>query len=235
MSGHTGQVPDTLVRRGDWVHQSLCQDMDTETFFTAAQAQNARRTCLVCPVLEDCQRWVMAVESGVAEEFRFGVVAALTAAERAALDPIVQERQARLQEKKRAKAAAAVTAGHEPKPEPSPAPAPKPKPKPKPVPKPEPDAAPKPRRTKPPAKCPSNSAYMRHLQRGEPIDDGCRAEHARVTKAARYSKREKAVYAPWSRGLSDPDIAAATGLSPVVVRRTRARLGLMPNNPKATS
>ncbi|MGW7359425.1 WhiB family transcriptional regulator [Streptomyces sp. NPDC054802] len=245
MSGYTGQVPDTLPRADDWSQHGLCRSEDPEDFFKAAQEQYAKSICLRCPVLVSCQREVMAVESGQSEEVRWGVVAGLTAAERAALDPIAEERKARREAQLRKKAkqsadkAAAVTTEAAP-------PALEPtrkvqsaKPKgPPPAPKAAPEAAPgkaaagKRRGGRPRAKCPSNGAYQRHVMLGEPIDDGCREAHARANLLSRYAGEERRVWLHWSKAKADEDIAAATGLSVRTVRRVRARLGLIANEPK---
>jgi hypothetical protein len=192
VTAYAGQVPDTLERSDSWSSRGLCRHEDPEIFFQARYVDDAKAVCVQCPVLVDCQRDVMEFESGKAEDWRDGVVAGLTAAERAELDPVARKKKARKEAEKRAR----------------------------------------PKKTKRRAKCPSYAAYMRHVKLKEPIDEGCAAEHSRVVRARRYSTQERAVYGPWSRGLSDADIASVTGLSRLVVRRTRERLGLIANEPK---
>jgi hypothetical protein len=200
--------------------RGLCRHEDPEIFFQARYVDDAKAVCVQCPVLVDCQRDVMEFESGKAEDWRDGVVAGLTAAERAELDPVARKKKARKEAEKRAREK--KEAGAQPAAARVPAAAPKP----------DLEPAAKPKKTKRRAKCPSYAAYMRHVKLKEPIDEGCAAEHSRVVRARRYSTQERAVYGPWSRGLSDADIASVTGLSRLVVRRTRERLGLIANEPK---
>ncbi|MFJ1581589.1 WhiB family transcriptional regulator [Streptomyces sp. NPDC088182] len=77
--------------------------------------------------------------------------------------------------------------------------------------------------------CPSGAAYRRHVSRGEPIDDACRAAYNAERREERKTAQEARVYALWSKGLPDPDIAREMGTGLTIVRRTRARLGLLPH------
>jgi hypothetical protein len=267
VTAYAGQVPDTLERADSWSSRGLCRHEDPEMFFEARHVDDAKAVCARCPVLTACQRDVMEFESGKSADWRDGVVAGLTAEERAELDPVARrkktrrEAEARTRVKKWWEATPAQVPQPEPeavptsprpepaKPEPEPErTAPKPKPKtavrPKaspPAPKAVPEDAPgkaavgKRRGGRPRAKCPSNGAYQRHVMLGEPIDDGCREAHARANLLSRYAGEERRVWLHWSKAKADDDIAEATGLSIRTVRRVRARLGLIANEPKGST
>ncbi|MEE4540957.1 WhiB family transcriptional regulator [Streptomyces sp. V4-01] len=47
------------------------------------------------------------------------------------------------------------------------------------------------RRGRPPAPCPSESAYNRHVRKGEPIDDGCRLAHNAAARAERSASTKQ--------------------------------------------
>lgn len=230
MSNYTGAIPDTVPRRDDWMERAACRH-DPEKFFDPAREDEAKRACFACPVLRDCQSWVMDAERGFGLYHRDGIVAALTAEERCALDPTA------------------------PKPPPD---EDKPKPRPRAAQKHgtracykagcrreeckaaareynqelkrrkelgEQSAKPEPKR----AACPSVAAYRRHVRNGEPIDDGCRQAYVRHRVVQRHDERDRRVSRLWVKGLSDPEIAEQLGASIRAVRNARTRLGLMPN------
>ncbi|WP_175439143.1 WhiB family transcriptional regulator [Streptomyces vilmorinianum] len=208
MTGYTGQAPDTGIRRGEWVHRAPCRTKDPEIFFTTALVGEARSICRTCPVLEECHAWVMGVEAGLAEESRDGVVAGLTAAERAGLDPVAQSRRARTQET----AAARVQQKTDTKPAPLKLAPRKPRRDPRPVPK-----------------CGTTAAMRRHQRLGEPLCDACRDARNERSRAKRYARQDRLVKEAWGRGLTDEGICTETGLSKIVVRRARQRQNLPAN------
>lgn len=237
MVGYTGQTPDTRESRGAWMEQAACRQAHPDLFFNPALETDARRTCYGCPVLMHCRRWILRTESGKGEDWRDGIVAGLSPKERARLDVVLLRRLAELAKGKAAKKAARNTeaapeastddATTEPtavtEPRPAPAAAPEPEPEPAPL------EAPAPRRQVP--KCGTDAAHRRHIKRGEPIDPQCRAAHTLAERERRYAGDERAVYAQWVKAKTDEQIAAATGLPVLRVRRTRKRLGLIENQP----
>lgn len=226
---YTGSVPDTVPRRLDWQAQALCRTEDPELFFDPARERDAKKACFACPVLVDCQTWVMAVERGHGLYHRDGVVAALTPEERLALDPRAPRPspQDEQQPKQRRTPPTHGTRGkykagcrceqctaanrqyvQDLKLRKAAQPA-------------------EPARAE--AACPSVSAYRRHVRLGEPIDAGCKDAWARHRATQRADERSRKVYAAWCKGLSDPQIAEQLGISIRTVRGTRERLGLIAN------
>lgn len=84
---YTGSVPDTAVRRLDWMARMACRDEDPNLFSEKEHEHQARIICAVrCPVRAQCLANVKRLEHGQAEVRRDGVVAGLTAHERWRLD-----------------------------------------------------------------------------------------------------------------------------------------------------
>lgn len=74
----------------DWRQNALCSD-DPDLWFPhtnskqprdVAQVEEAKATCLVCPVLEQCRANILALEGGKPRDQRFGIFAAMTPGER---------------------------------------------------------------------------------------------------------------------------------------------------------
>ncbi|MYR56018.1 hypothetical protein GTY54_07055 [Streptomyces sp. SID625] len=81
---YTGAVPDTAVRRLDWMEQMACRDVDPAVFEDANQEHEARTICIVCcPARSRCLARVKTVEHGLHRDQRDGVVAGLTYVEHA--------------------------------------------------------------------------------------------------------------------------------------------------------
>lgn len=234
MVGYTGQTPDTRASRGAWMEQAACRQAHPDLFFNPALETEARRTCYGCPVLMHCRRWILRTESGKGEDWRDGIVAGLSPKERARLDVVLLRRLAELAKGKAAKKAARTAAAPEAaiddaRPEPPAVTEPRPAPAPEPEPEPAPRPAPAQKRAVP--ECGTDSAHRRHIKLGEPIDSRCRAAHTRAERERRYAGDERKVYAQWAKARTDEQIAAATGLPVLRVRRTRKRLGLIENQP----
>jgi len=84
---YTGAVPDTAVRRLDWMARMACRDESPDLFSESVHEQDARIICAVrCPVRSQCLTNVKRLEQGAALDRRDGVVAGLTAHERWRLD-----------------------------------------------------------------------------------------------------------------------------------------------------
>ncbi|MGW4889631.1 WhiB family transcriptional regulator [Streptomyces murinus] len=84
---YTGSVPDTAVRRLDWMDQMACRDVDPELFEDDDQEHEARTICIArCPVRSQCLARVKTMERGKHRDQRDGVVAGLTYVERHRLD-----------------------------------------------------------------------------------------------------------------------------------------------------
>ncbi|MFJ2477072.1 WhiB family transcriptional regulator [Streptomyces sp. NPDC087659] len=235
---YSGQTPDTLDKPGAWMAQGACVEEDPEMFFAAAYEAEAKSMCARCPVLNECHVWIMQAEHNRAEDYRDGIVAGLTPTQRAALDTTLQRRLARTRRGKAAKQAERKSApvptpapqepaaNVAPEPVPTAVPTPEQPPTPEPVAEPAPAAAPAPQSV---PECGTDSAHRRHIKRGEPIDPRCRAAHTRAERERRYAGDERKVYAQWAKAKTDEQIAAATGLPVLRVRRTRKRLGLIEN------
>lgn len=87
MSNYTSSVPDTAVRRLDWMASMACRVEDPDLFSETKHEHEARVICAVrCPVRTRCLANVKRLERGEAEIRRDGVVAGLTARERWRLD-----------------------------------------------------------------------------------------------------------------------------------------------------
>lgn len=203
MSGYTGQVPDTLPQADDWVVRGACRGMDPDVFSSSIREREAKQVCLTCEVRSACLAWIMKTESGQSVFYRDGVVAALTARERTILDPDAPNPP----ERQDAPASPKQQAPRQRAPK-------KPKALPREL-----------------AKCGTNAAYRRHVKAGEPIDDACREAHTEATRQVRHAAEDRKVRARWVRSETDAQIAAATGLSKLRVRRVRERLGLLANQP----
>lgn len=225
--GYTGSIPDTVARPLDWQGQGRCRTSDPDIFFAAEGESEAKRTCFGCPVLRDCQSWVMTRERGMSLHQRDdAVIAGLTARERLHLDPAVR------------------------KPEPDPEPEPGPEHGTRSCYKAgcrreECKAAnreymqerklraetepPKPPAEEP--KCGTLPAYRRHRRRGQPIDEACARAYAKDRAARRARQRDRTVYDLWAKGLPDGEIAARMDIGTRAVRNARTRLGLIANVP----
>ncbi|MFI1767477.1 WhiB family transcriptional regulator [Streptomyces sp. NPDC020800] len=84
---YTGSVPDTAVRRLDWMARMACRDLDPDLFSAKKREHEARIVCAVrCLVRAACLANVQRLEHGQGEIRRDGVVAGLTAHERWRLD-----------------------------------------------------------------------------------------------------------------------------------------------------
>ncbi|WND34002.1 WhiB family transcriptional regulator [Streptomyces sp. BB1-1-1] len=229
---YTGAIPDTAARRLDWQDSALCRTGDPDVFFDGPERE-AKRTCFACPVLLDCQSWVMGRERGMTLYQRDdAVVAGLTAKERLDLDPAAPKAPAEAgQRKPRAKRRlpqhgerAKYKAGCRCDPckaanrqysqdlkrrkESGEKPPPKPA-----------DVPP----------CGTSRGYKRHVRHGEPIDEPCRQAHAQKRAVNKARKRERDVYELWVKGLPDGEIAAQLGIGPRGVRLVRERRGLIEN------
>nr|BFD90681.1 hypothetical protein KitaXyl93_20410 [Kitasatospora sp. Xyl93] len=85
----------------DWRQRALCSS-DPDGWFpeeirpAAARlfaVEAAKAGCRSCPVRRECGTQALRLESGVPADMRFGVRGAMTPAERAAADPVVQARK----------------------------------------------------------------------------------------------------------------------------------------------
>lgn len=93
----------------------------------------------------------------------------------------------------------------------------------------EPKAPRAPRPVPPPAPCGTQKGYRRHIRLGEEVDEPCAAAHREHIAAERRERQNKAVRAVWALGASDQQIRKHLGISLVLVRRVRDRLGLIEN------
>lgn len=75
----------------EWELKAACRDTDPEVFFSSRSVGLARQTCEACPVRMTCLESALVREEGVAKEFRTGIVAGVTGAQRWG---IAQERKA---------------------------------------------------------------------------------------------------------------------------------------------
>ncbi|MGO1057053.1 WhiB family transcriptional regulator [Crossiella sp. CA198] len=73
--------------RPDWQQHAACAGQDTAAFFTAEQADTARRVCAGCPVLTECRVDQLTWESRVSQfrAYPAGMVGGLSAQQRRAL------------------------------------------------------------------------------------------------------------------------------------------------------
>ncbi|MEU9733962.1 WhiB family transcriptional regulator [Streptomyces sp. NPDC048002] len=176
-----------------WERSAACGQRDADLWFSRRSSSAAVAICAACPVLDACRAAVLQRERGLPRCRRQGVVAGLTGPQRHALDRMADRRQApdrqapdrqqrpeeqpgeRLRTPDLPEASDRQPAsGRKPPPPGGPA------------------------RTgvvpAQPAPCGTRAAYQRHLRRGEPVDDACRAANAR--DAGRYrrtgSTRERA-------------------------------------------
>lgn len=70
-----------------WVHDAHCAGTDTEAFFDSSAWDELGWLCLACPARQHCLDWALAAERGLPPESRYGLYAATTPEERAAMDP----------------------------------------------------------------------------------------------------------------------------------------------------
>ncbi|MER6673683.1 WhiB family transcriptional regulator [Streptomyces sp. NPDC000983] len=178
-----------------WESSAACGQRDAELWFSRRSSSAAVAICASCPVLDACRAAVLQRERGLPRCRRQGVVAGLTGAQRHALDRLAGRQQAQDRRQapprqrtpdRRPAQDAAPARDTEPAPDVRPVAARRP--------------APPPGGDRPatvpaqPAPCGTRAAYQRHLRRGEPVDDACRAANAR--DAGRYrrtgSTRERA-------------------------------------------
>ncbi|MFJ2005665.1 WhiB family transcriptional regulator [Streptomyces chartreusis] len=139
-----------------WEASAACGERDADLWFSRSSWSTAVAICAACPVLEPCLAAVLQREKGLPRCRRQGVVAGLTGPQRHDL-----ERAANLSRAQQRRPA--------PRPgEPA-------------VPR-APAVSPRPL----PAPCGTRAAYQRHLRRGEPVDEACRAANAR--EAGRYRR-----------------------------------------------
>ncbi|MEV1079917.1 WhiB family transcriptional regulator [Streptomyces sp. NPDC050211] len=75
----------------DWELQAACRTEDPDIFFSSRSIGLARQTCRGCPVRMECLESALIREAGVAKAFRTGIVAALSGAQRWAIE---QQRKA---------------------------------------------------------------------------------------------------------------------------------------------
>lgn len=83
-----------------WRGSAACATVDPElhhppgyTGVHAEQVQAARAVCAGCRVIGECWLWILGDELGKAVEYRHGVWAGLTPAERAAADPVAARKR----------------------------------------------------------------------------------------------------------------------------------------------
>ncbi len=70
----------------EWELKAACKSEDPEVFFSSRTVGLARQTCEGCPVRMECLESAIVREARVAKEFRTGIVAGLTGAQRWAID-----------------------------------------------------------------------------------------------------------------------------------------------------
>jgi len=91
---YSGSVPDTAVRRRDWMDRTACRDEDPDLFSDKARTHDARLVCVVrCPVRQQCLANVKETERGATRDCRDGVVAGLVHNERYRMDPHVRRNE----------------------------------------------------------------------------------------------------------------------------------------------
>ncbi|MGW0558050.1 WhiB family transcriptional regulator [Streptomyces sp. NPDC002926] len=69
-----------------WELSAACRDEDSELWFSRRTRVRAMAICTACPVLDDCRAAVLRREEGLPKRDRRGIIAALTGAQRHALD-----------------------------------------------------------------------------------------------------------------------------------------------------
>ncbi|AZQ37766.1 hypothetical protein EJ357_33470 [Streptomyces cyaneochromogenes] len=144
-----------------WEARAACRQRDADLWFSRRSWAAAVEICASCPVLDPCRAAVLQREKGLPRCRRQGVIAGLTGPQRHAL-----ERSANRQTEQRPAPERRRQAG----PPADPAAAR------------EPGGPPR----RQPAPCGTRAAYQRHLSRGEPVDEACRAANARG--AGRYRR-----------------------------------------------
>ncbi|MER5909544.1 WhiB family transcriptional regulator [Streptomyces sp. NPDC001982] len=215
---YTGQIPDTAVRRLDWMARMACRNEDPDLFFDSKRQHEARIVCVVrCPVRAQCLAHVKDAERGVHRDDRDGVIAGLTYDERWRLDAEAKRRKEDAPPLKLDGTEPCGTYpallrhlwlnepvdgvcwsgevrrnrenhGRTPRPQPAP---------------------------KPAAAAPAHQP--------KPVQPRGATQH------------ERRVYTLWSTGLSDMDIARRMAVSVPSVKRVRGRLGLLPNQQARTA
>ncbi|MFD8049999.1 WhiB family transcriptional regulator [Streptomyces chartreusis] len=172
--GGSARIPGEAGADGGsrvWEASAACGERDADLWFSRSSWSTAVAICAACPVLEPCLAAVLQREKGLPRCRRQGVVAGLTGPQRHDL-----ERAANLSRAQQRRPAQRPG-------EPADRAAPR-----------APAVSPRPPL---PAPCGTRAAYQRHLRRGEPVDEACRAANAR--EAGRYrrtgstrDRREKA-------------------------------------------
>ena len=82
------ELPENVALYG------ACRGVDTELFFSAWTEKLAQSICRGCPVMLECQSWILDLEAHLPLSDRWGVYGALTAAQRASLSRAKQRRTA---------------------------------------------------------------------------------------------------------------------------------------------
>ncbi|MBT1097813.1 WhiB family transcriptional regulator [Streptomyces sp. Tu102] len=171
--GGSARIPGEAGADGGsrvWEASAACGERDADLWFSRSSWSTAVAICAACPVLEPCLAAVLQREKGLPRCRRQGVVAGLTGPQRHDLERPAN--LSRAQQRRPAQRPGEPADRAVPR-----APAVSP-------------------RTLP-APCGTRAAYQRHLRRGEPVDEACRAANAR--EAGRYrrtgstrDRREKA-------------------------------------------
>ncbi|WP_405997964.1 WhiB family transcriptional regulator [Streptomyces sp. NBC_00829] len=69
-----------------WELSAACRDKDGDLWFSGRTRGRAVAICTACPVLDDCRAAVLRCEEGLPKCDRVGIIAALTGAQRYALE-----------------------------------------------------------------------------------------------------------------------------------------------------
>ncbi|MFD3614463.1 WhiB family transcriptional regulator [Streptomyces sp. NPDC058676] len=97
----------------EWELKAACKSEDPDVFFSSKSVGLARQICHDCPVRMECLESAIVREARVAKEFRTGIVAGLTGAQRWAID---QQRKAAAKAEGKASAVKPRGPGRKPSP-----------------------------------------------------------------------------------------------------------------------
>lgn len=82
----TNRIPYTspTERDSDWRLSAACAQTDLEIFFPAGggSIETPKAVCRRCPVIEDCHKFIVAVEASITENHWSGIYAGMTAVDR---------------------------------------------------------------------------------------------------------------------------------------------------------
>jgi hypothetical protein len=77
----------------DWMDKASCRKFDPDIWFTGRRGPNnhdqyddAIEICLGCPVLLNCEKYILRLERNVSVQYRYGIYAGMTVEDRLAME-----------------------------------------------------------------------------------------------------------------------------------------------------